>query len=153
MRPAWMRIDLKRPERWGAAKSQPPAAKASSRRRRVQLKRSAKASSRRRRVQLKRSAGVEMTPGMSIRTTKMKHHEGEEQAGPADKDFGGDAEGCGDECDAYKVGPEESKGHVGGDEIADEVDTPEMECAEYCHGGGERKVGEGDDLVEAVGAG
>jgi hypothetical protein len=40
MRPAVMRIDLKRPERKGAAKSQPPAAKASSRRRRVHPKRS-----------------------------------------------------------------------------------------------------------------
>jgi len=80
-----------------------------------------------------------------------KHHEGKEEAGPADHDFGGDAEGCGDECDADEVGPEEAEGHVVGDDGEDDVDAPDVECTEDGHGDGEGEVGEGGDFVDGAG--
>src|SRR5882724_4952418 len=84
---------------------------------------------------------------------KKKHHDPEQQAGPAHLNFCGNAQGSGQQRKAHEIRPKQSPRHVLGHAEHDESCAREVLRAEDRQGDGETQIAQGYDLVQAGGTG
>lgn len=82
---------------------------------------------------------------------KKNHHDSEQQAGPADLNSCGNAQGRGDQREANEIGPEQTPGHIRGNHGLEALRSGEVQGAEDRQGEGETQIAQGHDLVEAAG--
>src|SRR5258707_5391946 len=81
---------------------------------------------------------------------KNKHHDSEQQAGPAQLNFCGNAQRRGQQRKADKIRPKQTPWHVRGHRQHDEFCDGEMLGAEDRQWDGETQVAQGYDLVQAA---
>src|SRR5229473_2655844 len=82
---------------------------------------------------------------------KKKHHDPEQQAGPAHLNFCGHAQGRSQQRKAHEIRPKQWPWHIRGHAEHDESCAREMLRAEHRQGDGETQFAQGYDLVQAAG--